>query len=239
MHSNILKPIQSLLLLILLLPLFTNAKVIEILHIGKTYPFAEEDFLIAIQKRIKEKKVEIYKKAVELSKEAKKKIINFKPKGIDPLTPADKNETRLIDLTYTLPFDIKDANGKVIYPKGFTFNPAKYVHLSYEIVVLNANRKAEVEWFFKSKYSKNPLMYRVFLTDGNWYEIMKKYKTQVYYCMPQIEKRFKLKHTPSIITQIGNKIEVREVCLECKNDKKDDFNSKTHSKEEKIKRNKK
>lgn len=196
---------------LLLLPLLLNAKVVEILYVGKTYPFAEEDFLTAIQKRIEEKKDELYKKAYELSEEAKKKIINFKPPGIDPLTPAEKNETRLVDLTYTLPFDIKDANGKIIYPKGFTFNPAKYVRINYTIIVLNANRKEEVEWFFKSKYSKNPLMYKVFLTDGNWYEFQKRYKSQVFYCLREIQERFKLRHTVSIIRQVGDKMEVREI----------------------------
>jgi conjugal transfer pilus assembly protein TraW len=208
-YSNLSKVIPTL----LLFSVGANAKVVEVLHIGKTYPFAEEDLLVAIHKRIQEKKAELEKKAVELSNEAKKQIINFKPKGIDPLTPADKNSTRIIDLTYTLPFDIKDANGKVIYPKGFKFNPADYVKLSYEIIILNANRPQEVEWFFKSKYSKNPLMYRVFLTDGNWYNFQKRYKHQVFYCLPQIEKRFKLRHTVSIIRQVGDKFEIKEIAV--------------------------
>jgi conjugal transfer pilus assembly protein TraW len=190
-----------------------NAKVVEVLHIGKTYPFAEKDLLAAIHNKLKNNKQELIKKAYKISKKAKQQIINFKPKGIDPLTPADKNVTRTVDLTYTLPFDIKDANGKIIYPKGFKFNPAKYVKLSYQIVVLNANRPQEVKWFFKSKYSKNPIEYRVFLTDGNWYHFIKKYKNQVYYCLPQIEKRFKLKHTVSIVKQIGDKIEVKEIAI--------------------------
>ena len=197
--------------ILLLLPLFLNAKVVDVFYVGKTYPFAEEDFLTAIQKKIKEKKDELYKKVAKLSKKAKEKVKNFKPEGIDPLTPAEKNETRLVDLTYTLPFDIKDAQGKIIYPKGFTFNPAKYVRLHYTIIVLNANRKEEVEWFFKSKYSKNPLMYRVFLTDGNWYEFQKRYKSQVFYCLREIQERFKLRHTVSIIRQVGDKMEVKEI----------------------------
>ena len=98
--------------ILLLLPLLLNAKVVEIFYVGKTYPFAEEDFLTAIQKRIEEKKDELYKKANKLREEAKKKIINFKPEGIDPLTPAEKNETRLVDLTYTLHLILKMQMGK-------------------------------------------------------------------------------------------------------------------------------
>ncbi len=205
----------------LLIPtVILNAKVIEILHVGKTYPFAEKDLLVLLHKYIKSHKKEIAKKLQKIKKEAKKKIINFKPQGINPLTPAPKNRVFYPDLTYTLPYDIKDTQGRVIYPKGFKFNPANYVRLPYTIVVINGNRKEELKWAEKNGYFNN-IHYRIFLTDGNWYEIMKKYKTQVYYCMPQIEKRFKLKHTPSIITQIGNKIEVREICLKCKNTRKE------------------
>jgi hypothetical protein len=67
-----------------------NAKVVEVLHIGKTYPFAEKDLLAAIHNKIKNNKQELIKKAYKVSKKAKQQIINFKPKGIDPLTPADK-----------------------------------------------------------------------------------------------------------------------------------------------------
>ena len=196
-----------------LFPLFLNAKVVEILHIGKTYPFAEKDFLVELHQYLKTHKKEIEKRVYKLSKKAKKEIIDFIPSGIDPLTPADKNSTRIVDLTYTLPYDIKDANGRVIYPKGFKFNPADYVRLSYEIVVLNANNKKEVKWFFKSKYSKNPLMYRVFLTGGNWYYFQKRYKYPVYYCLPSIEKRFKLRHTISIIKQVGDKFKIKEIAV--------------------------
>jgi len=217
-------------LIFLISAVFANAKVVEVLHLGKTYPFAEEDFLVALHKYIQTHKKEIDKKLQKIRKEAKQKIIKFKPQGINPLTPATKNRTFYPDLTYTLPYDIKDAQGNIIYPKGFKFNPANYVRLPYTIVVINGERKEELKWAEKNGYFNN-IHYRIFLTDGNWYEIMKKYKTQVYYCMPQIEKRFKLKHTPSIITQIGNKIEVKEICLECKDDKKNNLNSKINTKE--------
>lgn len=198
--------------LILLVFTLSYAKIVEVVRVGKTYPFAEKDFLEEINTYLKNHKGEIVKKSLKLREKAKEKILAFKP-DTATLTPAEVNSTRIIDLTYTLPFDIKDANGKIIYPKGFTFNPAKYVRLNYEIVVLNANRKEEVEWFFKSKYSKNPLMYRVFLTDGSWYEFAKRYKHQVYYCLPQIQKRFKLRHTISIIKQIGDKFQIKEIAV--------------------------
>lgn len=205
---------KKIIFLFIIFVLNANSEIVKELHIGKTYFFAEKDFLVAIQERIKKMKPELEKKALKLSKEAKKQILNFKPKGIKPLTPAKKNSTRIIDMTYTLPFDIKDADGRILYPKGFKFNPAKYVHLRYSIIVINANNKKELNWLIKSKYFKNPIAYRICLTDGNWYEFIKKYKHMVYYCLPQIEKRFKLRHTISIVKQIGDKIVVKEISIQ-------------------------
>jgi len=43
----------------------------------------------------------------------------------------------------------------------------------------------------------------------------KKLNQPVFYALPVVEKRFKLQHTPSIITQIGSKIQVKEICIDC------------------------
>ena len=182
---------------------------------GKTYPFAEKDFLSDIHSYIKNNKKEIKKRLDKISKKMKKKIKNFKPENIDPLTPATKDRVFYPDMRYTLQYDIKDQYGKIIYPKGYTFNPTKYVKLSYGIVVINANRKKEVEWLLKSPYI-HTIAYRIFLTDGSWYEMYKKLNQPVFYALPVVEKRFKLKHTPSIITQIGSKIQVKEICIDCR-----------------------
>jgi len=198
------------------IPLFAKE---VIFYVGKTYPFAEENFIVAIHNYIRTHKKEIEKKLAKIRQKAKEQIKEWKPKGIDPLTPARKNRVFYPDLTYTLPFDIKDQYGRVIYPKGFKFNPARYVHLSYGIIVINANRKKEIEWLKKSGYLHS-IAWRIFITDGSWYDTIKELKQQVYYCLPQIEKRFKLKHTPSIITQVGDKIRVQEICLDCNNSKK-------------------
>lgn len=197
----------------------SNAVIVEQIEVGKTYQFAEKDFISAIHEYIKNNKVKIEKKLNKIRKEAVKKIKNFKPQGVRPLTPTLKNRVFYPDMTYTLKFDIKDQYGKVIYPKGYKFNPTKYVKLTYSIIVINGNNKKEVNWLLHSKYIGS-IAYRIFLTDGSWYEIMKKIKQPVYYALPQIEDRFKLEHTPSIITQIGDKIQVKEICLECNSTKK-------------------
>jgi len=199
----------------------SNSTIIEILDVGKTYPFAEKDFLQEIQEYIKTHKSQIETKLTKIRKEQIKKVKQFKPKGIDPLTPATRNRVFYPDMTYTLQFDIKDQYGKILYPKGYKFNPTKYVHLSYGIIIINGKREKEIKWLLKNKNKYlNTIAYKVFLTDGSWYEVSQKLKQPVFYCLKEIEDRFQLQHTPSIIIQKNGEIEVREICLECNSTKK-------------------
>jgi len=191
-----------------------------VLYLGKTYKFKEKDLLIAIHQYIEKNKDKIKQKIEKLRENAKQDIKNFKPKGLIPLTPALKNRVFYPDMNYTLDRDITDIEGRIIYPKGFTFNPLKYAKLSYGIVVINGNNRREVEWFKKSKYA-NTIAYRLFISDGSYYKLIKELNQPVFYCLPKIVKRFHLKHTPSVIIQRGEKMEVREICLTCKDkDKK-------------------
>jgi len=185
------------------------------LFIGNTHEFAEKDMLQAIQEHIEENKDQIMQRAEEEKNKAKENVKNYQPKGLVALKPAMKDRVFYPNMSYVLDKDIVDANGKIIYQKGFTFKPLEYTKLSYGIVVINGKNPKELEWFKNSKYA-NTIAYRLLITDGSYYDLIKELNQQVFYCLPQITQRFKLQHTPSIVIQKGNKMEVSEICLSCK-----------------------
>jgi len=191
----------------------------NVFYLGKTHKFAEQDMIEAIGKYIQKNKGEIIKKMKKVKKRLKSEAKDYSPDGLIALSPAPKNRVFYPDMKYKLNMDIPDVNGKIIYPKGFTFNPLKYLRLSYGIVVINGKNKDEIKWFKNSKYA-NTIAYRVFITSGNYHDVMKKLNQQIFYCLPSIVKRFKLRHTPSIIIQKGYKIEVSQLCLSCTKQKK-------------------
>ena len=151
----------------------------------------------------------------EYKKIAKGKANNYKPADLKELTPSIKNNTFYPDMTYTNPNDIYDNKGNIIYPKGFKFNPLDYQTIHYQMIVINGNSKEEIEWLIKNNYLDN-IKYMILLSDGNYKEVGEKLNQPVFYAMPKITEKFNLQHTPSIITQIGNKMEVKEICLSCK-----------------------
>lgn len=182
---------------------------------GETYQFAEKDMIEEIKEQIINNKTQIENKLEEYKKTTKEKANNYKPTDLKKLSPAIKSNTFYPDMTYTNPNDIYDNKGDIIYPKGFKFNPLDYQTIHYQIIVINGNSKEELDWLIKNNYTDN-IKYMILLSDGNYKEVGEKIKQPVFYAMPKITEKFNIQHTPSIITQIRNKMEVKEICLSCK-----------------------
>ena len=178
---------------------------------GKIYDFAEKNAIEDIQQHVKKNDKTIEAKIAKMGIEQKNKAREWKPEQ-RKLTAATKNKVFYPDITYTVPEDIKDAMGRIMYAKGFKFNPANYVHMQQEIVIIDANNKIELEWAKKNSYLDSA-KYMVLLADGNEFEITKEFKKPAYYLPKDVADKFQIKKTPCIIKQIKNKIKVSEICL--------------------------
>ena len=174
---------------------------------GRVYPIIEKDALEEIEERARGMDWGAY-----LDPERwKEKIRNYRPPDLRTLSPAESDTSFLVDMTYTLEFDIPDGKGGILYPRGFTFNPLEYVPFSLTIVVLDGTREEEVSWFVESEFSSRPDT-MVLITDGSWYEISKRLKRPVFYLTLPIAERLSLRHTPSVVTKKDTRfMEVREI----------------------------
>lgn len=178
---------------------------------GKTYDFAEKNAIADIQEHIKKNEKNIEAKIAKTKIEQKSKAREWKPEQ-RKLTAATKNKVFYPDMTYTVPEDIKDAKGRVMYAKGFKFNPGDYVHMQQELVIIDANNKTQLEWAKNNNYLDSA-KYMVLLSAGNAFEIAEEFKKPAYYLTKEVADKFQIQKTPSIIKQIENKIKVSEICL--------------------------
>lgn len=177
---------------------------------GKTYPIYEKDAITEIKSAASKVDWNKY-----LSREAQeKKLKEFKPKGLTKLPNATTSRVRNVDMTYTLEFDIPDGKGGILYPKGYMFNPLDYVRYPGMMIVLDGTRKEQIEWFRKSKYY-NKINVKLLLTDGNYYNLKNQLNQSVYYAFPDMIRRFKVSHVPSVIWQKegSNLMSIMEVGL--------------------------
>jgi len=164
-----------------------------------TYPIVEPDLLEEIEARIPEAIERFKQKLPELME----KLKNYRPKDIIRLSPARKNYSYTVSITYTLPYDIPkvDENGKVVgvlYPKGYTFNPLDYIHLDLPtLVVFNGKRKPEIEWVKKHWINKPNIM--LIITEGSWHKLSNQLERPVFYLTSQMIRILNLKHTISVV----------------------------------------
>ncbi len=176
---------------------------------GAVYDIVEKDAL---------KEVEEKAKSVDFSKAVDRNALVKKAKTFTPedvkemkaISPARKDRTFLVDMTYTLERDIKDDKGNIVYPAGYTFNPLTYVSYPRTLVILNGKRPEDVRWFKESSYAKDAQV-TLLLTDGPYSELSRSLKRPVFYASAKLIEVFRIQAVPSVVRQSGTYMEVTEV----------------------------
>ncbi len=99
-------------------------EIMDLGTVGRVYPIAEKDCLNEIREKAKKLDWEkIRDESIEMAK-------NYKPENLVKLPKATQDKTFLVDMSYTLGNDIPDKDGKIIYHKGYRFNPLEYIDYS-------------------------------------------------------------------------------------------------------------
>ena len=136
----------------------------------------------------------------------------YQPANLHALPRATKDATTMVDLTHTLEQDVQDANGQVLYPAGFTFNPLRYVSLSGALVVIDGSDPEQVAWFKGSPYAANRRAL-LLLSGGLAAPLRDELRRPVAYLTEDTAQRLQLRAVPSIVVERDNQLEIREVSL--------------------------
>ena len=170
--------------------------------VGKTYPIVEQDI-----------REEFKQKATGIDLDALFNTHNrYQPANLHTLPRAASDWVFTVDLTHTLDHDIKDSQGNLLYPQGFSFNPLQYAGLSGGLVVIDGSDPEQVEWFKGSPYFQNHRGV-LLLSGGYANELKQALQRPVYYLTHDIAARLQLKAAPSVVVEQDNKLTVREVRL--------------------------
>ncbi|MDD2467243.1 MAG: hypothetical protein PHI97_24920 [Desulfobulbus sp.] len=169
---------------------------------GRTYPIVEQDITKELQQ-----------KATTIDLDALFNTHNrYQPANLHTLPRAASDRMFMVDLTHTLDHDIKDSQGKLLYPQGFSINPLQYTGLSGGLVVIDGSDPEQVEWFKGSPYFQNHRAI-LLLSGGYANELKQALQRPVYYLTHDIAVRLQLKAVPSVVVEQDNKLTVREVRL--------------------------
>ena len=137
----------------------------------------------------------------------------YQPANLHALPRAEKDTTTMVDLTHTLEQDVQDANGQVLYPAGFTFNPLRYVSLSGALVVIDGSDPEQVAWFKGSPYGANRRAL-LLLSGGLAAALRDELQRPVAYLTEDLAQRLQLRAVPSVVMEQDQHLTVREVLID-------------------------
>lgn len=180
-------------------------------QMGKTYPIAEPDLIETIKAKLAEKQENGELDALNKKWQDDGKQYVRRPPG-KTLPRATEYRAFAVDPTYTVPNDIKDAEGKVLYKAGFTFNPLQVKPLTRTLCFIDGDDPDQVNWL--EHYCGDAISFKRILINGDFVEVSKKTKARIYFDQRGfLLSHFRIEAVPAVVRQSGGLLYVEEFKL--------------------------
>lgn len=171
--------------------------------LGQTFPIAEPDLL----EEIKQRAASADWKAMVRRQDPG----TFTGFQTTTLPAATAPSSFLFDPTYTLPQDVVDQNGTVLYPAGTTINVYARRQFPGRTIVIAADA-AHLAWLDET--AKPTAADKVLISGANMLEARQLAGARRIYALDErLVERFGLRAVPSIVHQEGTQLRVREYVI--------------------------
>ena len=168
---------------------------------GRLYEIVEEDMLSYVRRKAGEIDIRaLREKTVRNAGRAHGKL-SAVSLGVPP---AEEERVRRVDPSVKVANPVYDHAGRIVSPAGIV-NPLDHVPFSKPVLVL---REDQVRPLLGEILEKKPTL---LLTDGDVRRASSLAGRMVYRASPFILERLGVEKTPSLVTQDGNRLRVREI----------------------------
>lgn len=182
--------------------IFVSFSEAKIYNDGQTWDFAEKNLIEEIQEHIKNNEKMINKKLETFADETKEKMKNISNKYVLP--QCSKNDVWYNDMRYQNTFDTPNI------PKGAWIFPLKTLKYHNELIIFNANEKKEIDFIKSGDYKA--IDKRYIISEGKLKDAIDALGiANIFFLQDDFQNRVQLKCTPSIINQVGDQFQIREI----------------------------
>ena len=185
----------------LLATAFPAAALANSATIGRTWPIAEPDALAEIEARA--------------ARQPANMAASFGPRSgwsamqSAPLAQTTQDRTRYVVPFYTLAQEIRLPDGKLLYPKGFTFNPLTYVSLPQKLVIVTPR---DLPWALNhAALTDFILLASGSAGDADAIALGERHGRALFILEDRVKERLGITHAPVIVRQMGQRLELQEV----------------------------
>jgi conjugal transfer pilus assembly protein TraW len=162
--------------------------------IGRTWPIAEPDAMAEIEARAA--------RAPSLASRLGPRS-SWSALQAAGLAQARAARVRSIVPFYTVEEDIRLPDGRLLYPKGFTFNPLDYVSLPQRLVIVHPR---DLGWALKQARFTDFIL----LTAGDALDLTERSGRPLFILEERVKERLGLTVAPVIVAQQGKKLVLTE-----------------------------
>jgi conjugal transfer pilus assembly protein TraW len=172
--------------------------------IGRTWPIAEPDAMSEIEAAAARQPARM---AAKFGPRSQWSALRGATLGV-----ASENRVRSVVPFHTLDSEIRLPDGKLLYPKGFTFNPLQYVSLPQRLVIVHPR---DLAWALRTA----TLTDWILLTSGgdprdDALSLGEKHGRALFILEERVKQRLGLTVAPVIVRQVGQRLELTEVRLD-------------------------
>lgn len=179
--------------------------------IGKTYDIVERDLIEAMKDKLRqmEKTGELAKKQDEYKNRVMSGIEH--PRPIPGIQATETANTHYYDPSIVTDRDIADATGKILYPCGTRVNPLDYIGWNKYLLFVDGRDQKQLDLTKRiTAASDRPV--KLVLVAGEPLNLMRRWKTQVYYDQGGIlTRRFAITRVPAMVRQEGRRLRIDEL----------------------------
>jgi conjugal transfer pilus assembly protein TraW len=178
--------------------------------IGQTYPIQEEDFLQFILHRLQnmQQNGQWQRLQNQFSDNVKKHA--------DRPTAVSLGKTLIpkswdYNPSITVPYDLRDGEGRVFAKAGTTINPLQYISIHKAMIFFDGDDVEQVSWAQKlNKTLKSHT--KLVLVNGSIIEQEKKFHQPIYFDQEgRLTTRFHIQHVPAVVMQERLHLKISEV----------------------------
>lgn len=178
---------------------------------GPTWSIAEPDLLAVIKARLEAARQNgtldaMNQRFVEAAQASVRR-----PHAVAGITPATSDRRWSFDPSVTLSQDIRDARGNLIAAQGQRFNPLTHLNFAHSLAFIDGDNADERDWALRQGA---PDKLWIVLVKGSPTDLMKATQRRFYFDqMGSLTDKFGIAHTPALLVQQGDHLDIREVAL--------------------------
>lgn len=178
--------------------------------IGPVYPIAEQDFVSWAKAHMASR----FSKARLAQLRAEKEKVMHEYAEHPPalsIPRTSKPASHWFDPSITVPYDLRDADGHLIYPAGTTINPLQWRSLTETLLFFDGTDKEQVAWA-KRYATGHKGRVKDILVAGGPLELMRAWHKPVFFDQRGLlVHRLGIRHVPAIVYQNGERLRIDEV----------------------------